>query len=404
MATLTYCTNLFPAESLADVRSVLTRFAHGMRARLGGIDRIPVGLYLSARACEELEAPDALDAFENELRSLAIRAVTVNAFPFGGFHDAIVKERVFVPAWDDPARRKYTESACRILARLLPRGATGSVSTHSGYYKNPGVDPARDERVARAWLRTAVELSRIEEETGRRIILSIEPEPFSRLETVAEILAFLEFTFGPMLRRMCAEWSVTQGWLEAAARRHLGVCFDCCHQAVEFEDGVGAISRLRAAGIQIGKIQASIAPALTAGTGDAASRAAGLARLAAFDEPRYLHQTFGRGDDGSIVKFTDLAPALADREFLTKAREIRTHFHLPIFLENAGDPSLGTTRGELERVLLNCSNSVDCIEIETYTLSALPTPPTGDAAIFDTIAAEWSYAEKLLARAPKPPG
>lgn len=392
MATLTYCTNLFPAETLADLRAMLARHGPALRSAVGGIDRLPIGLYLSARACQEIEQPDAFDALETLLRSLSLRVVTVNAFPYGGFHEPIVKERVFQPAWDHDLRRKYTESACRILARLLPRGAVGSVSTHSGYYKLDGLDQARDERIARSWLRTAVELSRIEEESGRRIVLSIEPEPFSRLETVGEILTFMEFTFGMMLRRMAAEWSVTPGWLEGAARRHLGICFDCCHQAVEFEDCVAAIARLRAAGIQIGKIQASVAPVLR----DVKNNPGALARLRSFAEPKYLHQTFGRAADGTILKFNDLGPALDDANFINTATEIRTHFHLPIFLENACHPALGTTREELVAVLENCSDVTNCIEIETYTLSALPEPPADDAAVIETIAREWWFAASCI--------
>jgi hypothetical protein len=278
------------------------------------------------------------------------------------------------------------------LSRWIPKGFVGSVSTHTGSHKSFGGGADSADRIRRAWLRAAAELAHIEEESGKQIILSIEPEPFSRLETTSEVVASFEKLWGETLRRSAAEWSVSPGWLERAARRHLGVCFDVCHQAVEFEDCVTSIARLRAAGIAIGKIQASIAPALA--RQDSQDQES-LAKLAAFAEPRYLHQAFARDSQGNVVGRGDLGEALGDPTFLAAAREIRTHFHVPIFLERLG-PSLGTTRGELEAVLRQCADATRCVEIETYTLSALPDPPRDDAAIVEIVAREWEYARDIL--------
>jgi hypothetical protein len=389
---LTYCTNLFPGESLADVRATLARFAVPLRERLGMQQHLPVGLYLAARACDELLEHDALARFSAELDASKLRVVTINAFPFGNFHGAAVKEKVFEPAWDEEPRRNYTEKAARILATWLPRGGEGSISTHSGYYKNQPPSPERDARVARAWLRTAIGFNRIQEETGKRIILSIEPEPFSRLETTDEIIQFLEGAFGPTMNRMAAEWSVSPAWLEGVARRHIGVCFDCCHQAVEFEDCKASLARLAAAGIQIGKIQASCAPRIEMihQNGDA------VRQLERFAEPRYLHQSFVRDTGGAIHRFNDLAPALDALPGLRNAEEIRTHFHVPIFLENAGHAALLTTRPELESVLGVAANATHCVEIETYTMAALPQPPASDAEIVECAAREWQFAASRI--------
>ncbi|MFN0205175.1 MAG: metabolite traffic protein EboE [Planctomycetota bacterium] len=388
---LTYCTNLLPGESLDEVRAMLRGFASPLRTKLAIQGALPIGLYLSSRACDELEQPGAFDAFEGELKSLNIQVVTINAFPFGGFHDTIVKERVFEPAWDAEPRRVYTEKAARIFARLLPRGSEGSISTHSGYYKESNINEERDWRVARAWLRTAIAFNKIHEETGRKLILSIEPEPMSRIETTDESIQFLELTFMSTMRRMAAEWSVSPSWLEGVARRHLGVCFDCCHQSVEFEDPVASLTKLSAAGIQIGKIQASSAPAVL----DPKNNRAALAKLLQFAEPKYLHQTYGRAASNRILKHRDLAPALADETFLTTVDELRTHFHIPIYLATAGHPDIRTTRGDLERVLKNCSELTNCIEIETYTMSATPEPPNDYSGMVEIAAREWKFAEAL---------
>ncbi len=387
--TLTYCTNLFPSETLADVTSALQRFGVPLRARRR-LETLPLGLHLPARATQDLAAPGALPEFADRCRQWGISVVTLNAFPFGGFHGAVVKEAVFRPTWEEPSRREYTLSACTILAHLLPRGATGSVSTHTGTFKEFGVSPEGDDRIARAWLRMSLDLARLEEESGRRIVLSVEPEPLSRLETVAELIPFFERMWSGPLRTAALEWSVHRGWLESASRRYLGVCFDVCHQAVEFEPIAESIARLRAAGIPIGKIQASVAPSLRGPS----SSPEGLARLRAFAEPRYLHQTFGRKASGQVVARRDLADALDDGAFLREVKEIRTHFHLPIFLERSGP--LETTRGELASALAIAGDATDCVEVETYTLGALPEPPADDAAVIETMARELEYAETAL--------
>lgn len=386
--TLAYCTNLFPAESIRDVRAALDRCGAPLRQRLG-LATLPLGLHLSSAATQELDDPAAFDAFTERLAGDGLAVVTLNAFPFGGFHAARVKEDVFRPTWEEPARAAFTERACRLLARWLPERATGAVSTHTGGLKEFGVSDAGDDRIARAWLRTALMLARLEDETGRRIVLSVEPEPLSRLETTGEVVEFFERMWTGPLRRASVEWSVHSGWLEAAARRHVGVCFDACHQAVEFEDGPSALERLRSAGIAVGKVQASVAPALERPS----ERPDALAELARYAEPRYLHQTFARTLSGSVERRRDLPDALADRAFLESAAEIRTHFHVPIYLDAAG--ALGTTRRDLERVLA-AAGSAPCVEVETYTLSALPAPPRDDGEIVEVMARELELAARLV--------
>lgn len=383
---LAYCTNLFPSESVADVKEAVGKLASALAPVTSGPIRL--GLYVSARAAHELESEAAMVEFESFLTSRNVEVVTVNAFPYGGFHDPVVREGVFRPTWEEAERREYTLRACRHLARWLPMGLTGSVSTHSGCFKDPGAHADSDERIRRAWLRMAVDLEQIEEETGRHVVLAIEPEPLSRLETTEDVCIEFEKILTTTLRRSAAEWSVHGAWLERVARRHLGVCFDVCHQAVEFEDGERALARLRAAGIAIGKIQASSAPALA----NPAASATGLEALGRLAEPRYLHQTFGRRADGTVLRHKDLTEALSDRAFLAECREIRTHFHVPVHLESLGH-GLGTTRSELIRVLTKCGDATPCVEIETYTLPALEaTPPR----LLATIAEEWRFVRGVL--------
>ena len=128
-AHLTYCTNIHPGESLADVRNALTYFVPEIKQRISPKADFGVGLRLAAQAASELEAPFAID----ELRSLLAReglfVFTLNGFPYGAFHGTRVKERVYSPDWLEPERVLYTESLARVLRKLLPPGVRGTAAT-----------------------------------------------------------------------------------------------------------------------------------------------------------------------------------------------------------------------------------------------------------------------------------
>jgi hypothetical protein len=135
----------------------------------------------------------------------------------------------------------------------------------------------------------------------------------------------------------------------------------------------------------VGKVQLSCALELR-DPADAGARA----ELAAFDEPRYLHQACA-GD----ARADDLPEALAE---FPRDRPWRVHFHVPI----DGDPegAMGTTRGELERAatLLRETGATRHYEVETYTWSVLPEGERpGDAeALAAGVAREVAWAKEAL--------
>jgi hypothetical protein len=141
----------------------------------------------------------------------------------------------------------------------------------------------------------------------------------------------------------------------------VGICFDACHQAVEFEDPAQCLQKLAQADIAITKVQVS-----------SALRARGdeISALLEFDEPVYLHQAVVRQDANQpLHRFTDL-PALS--AFLDRApqpEECRVHFHVPIFIDHLG--VCGTTRFFLEQLLPLLSPDIP-LEVETYSFKALP--------------------------------
>jgi hypothetical protein len=168
----------------------------------------------------------------------------------------------------------------------------------------------------------------------------------------------------------------------------LGICLDACHLAVQFEQPAEALRRLSEAGMPVVKLQASCAVE-AANPADPAARAA-LHRLA---EPRFLHQT-RTTSDGDVLGVDDLPDAL-DGSLPADGGPWRVHFHAPLHTEP--EPPLRTTADQLGQVLTGLLGgpTADChhIEVETYTWSVLPEPPTDLPA---GIAAELAWARDRL--------
>lgn len=196
----------------------------------------------------------------------------------------------------------------------------------------------------------------------KEIVLALEPEPGCLLETTDEVCRFFEEMAFP------AELSDL-----------IGVCYDCCHQAVEFEEPQDSLARLADAGIRIAKVQVSSALSLMSPA---------VAQLAQFDEPCYLHQVSVRRRDGALYRFRDLPDAIAEHSRLADA-EWRCHFHVPIFSPGAAD--FGTTRRFLEQALPLLPGE-PLLEVETYTFDVLP-PELRRESVTDSIIRELQWLE-----------
>src|SRR5512147_460445 len=139
--------------------------------RLGADEPLGVGLWLPAAAAHAAAADPS--TLHRRLDALGLQAFTVNAFPLSDFHGARVKDAVFRPGWAEPARLSATLDAARALAALLPAGATGSVSTHTGAWRAWGPPLTDEVAIARGLLAAADELARLRDRSGRRIVLAL---------------------------------------------------------------------------------------------------------------------------------------------------------------------------------------------------------------------------------------
>ncbi len=368
---LTYCSNIHPGESWAEVRANLGRHAVAVRDRMQPADDFGIGLRLSARAAAELTDAATLAEFMDFLARERMYVFTINGFPYGTFHGQRVKEAVYLPDWRDPERLRYTNQLADLLARLLPAqaGLEGSVSTVPGAFK-PAMGGAADVALmVEHLLRHVAHLVALRARTGRLVALALEPEPHCFLETTAEVAAFFaEELHGPAaVRRLAALTGLDDSAAARALHDHLGVCLDLCHAAVEFEDATGCTEQLQAAGIRVLKMQ------ISAGLRLPSLDAPALQALRRFEDPVYLHQVVQQGPAG-LRRFADLPEALATLPADVADTEWRVHFHVPIFLDRLAPFS--STQSFIREVLaLHRARPVSAhLEVETYTWDVLPEP------------------------------
>lgn len=385
---LTYCTNIHPGESWAEVRSNLARFVLPVRERVAPGEPFGLGLRLSGRAARELAGPGQLAEFRAFLREHGLYVFTLNGFPHGTFHGQPVKEEVYRPDWLEEERLAYTNQLADLLAALLPEGVEGTISTVPGAFA-PRVSNEREAaEMAARMARHVHHLLRLRDSEVSRIALALEPEPCCHLETVSDAVDFFaEHLFGGAgVDTLAREAGLSRPAAEAALRTHLGICFDTCHMAVEFEDPADALARIDAAGIRLLKVQVSAGLRVT--RLDASTREA----LRAFADGVYLHQVVERGADGGLRRYLDLPDALAaaiDGE--EEPREWRVHFHVPLFLRRLG--AFESTQDYASEALALIRARADCqhYEVETYTWDVLPEEYRG-GGIIAAVARELEWA------------
>lgn len=389
---LTYCSNIHPGETAEEVFANLRRFVPAVRDRIAPGRRFGIGLRLSAQAVDAFSQPARLAELKQFLAAGDLYVFTLNAFPYGPFHGRRVKEDVYLPDWRDPERLRYTDAAASLLAALLPADAhlAGSVSTVPGAFK-PLVrtDDDVDAMVANL-VRHAAHLVALERRTGRRIALALEPEPCCFLETIDESVDFFtRHVYGAhAVRRMQDACGLDAADADAALRRHIGLCLDLCHAAVEFEDPRAGLAKLAGAGIAIPKLQVS------AGLRLPVLDEASLSALRAYEDAVYLHQVVSRGTDG-LTRFVDLPDAFASLGTTRAGEEWRVHFHVPVFHDRLGP--FRSTRDFIEAVLaLHRERPVSRhLEVETYTWDVLP-PALRATSVDEAVARELAWVAGVI--------
>jgi hypothetical protein len=375
---LTYCTNIHPARTLEQIRQNIADHVVEVKKRIAPDRPFGLGLWIPNIAANDLSDGQNLARFKDWLSEKDLYVFTLNGFPYGDFHARVVKERVYSPDWRQKERLDYTCALARILSVLLPDddATEGSISTLPLAFRrnaNPGMDI---DHMAQALAKCALELHEIKAKTGKTISVNLEPEPFCLLESAKETAGFFAQNIfcGPAVKTVAEGAGAGLSEAEEILRRHLGVCWDACHSAVNFEDPGEVFRVFDETGVRIGKVQISAGLRIPMLTKEA------IAEVRPFAEGTYLHQvTEKRGAD--LRRYVDLPDALAANPIENPDKEWRIHFHVPIYRE--APPPLGGTRDYLMKLLELVRTRSICshLEVETYTWEVLPQSWRGDNVV-----------------------
>ena len=179
---LTYCTNIHGGEKWEDHFQLLKEHFPKVKQAVSSGRPMGLGLRLSNLASKALLDRDNLGELKDWLANEDGYVFTMNGFPFGDFHEDVVKAHVHAPDWTTPERLQYTTRLFDILAELLPQGMDGGVSTsplayRHWYNESENTWQAMRERTTQQVAEVALYLTRLYHEQGKVLHLDIEPEP-----------------------------------------------------------------------------------------------------------------------------------------------------------------------------------------------------------------------------------
>ncbi len=371
---LTYCSNIHAGESWDDHFKKLQENIPLIKNEVSPERALGIGLRLSNEASLELIREDNLAIFKQWLKENDCYVFTMNGFPYGGFHNTVVKDKVHAPDWTTPERVAYTIRLAHILAELLPQGMEGGISTSPLTYRFWHEDanlPYIFNKATMHLLEVVDQLVQIKQSTGKNIHIDIEPEPDGLLGEGKEFLDWYTSYLLPLGTRHLAQLFGCSDEIAAFyIKEHIQLCYDVCHFAVCYEDHAAIIEEIKKAGIKTGKIQ--ISAALKAGLPeDADKRKPVIDAFTRFNEPTYLHQVVAKQKNGQLKRYADMPDALKEADSVSST-EWRAHFHVPLFIEGYG--VLQSTQKDIEQVLAihHQQPFTSHLEIETYTWEVLP--------------------------------
>ena len=376
---LAYCTNIHRGGDWPETFRSLNEHTLRVRERVAAGKPYAIGLRLGDTASRQLGQADELARFRVWLDENDCYVFTINGFPHGNFHRKRVKEQVYQPDWTTPERVEYTKRLFDILAEIAPTESGGSVSTVPCSFKEFISSDEQVEAMRRNLWEVVQHIDALSERSGKDLHLGLEPEPLCYLETSDEMTRFYR-----QLRD-------DRPGDDRLAKR-LGINYDTCHLAVEFEEAADALGSLATEGIRISKLHFSSALKVR-------PSAESLDGLAGFAEDIYFHQVVAKGADGVLTRYRDLPDALAAAaQGETEGdAEWRIHFHVPLHCPPT--KLFDTTADQLQAAIgVVGANPALCshVEMETYTWEVLPGEMK-QRDVVDQLAGEYDWTLGELA-------
>ena len=384
---LTYSTLVHPGDTWPEIWDSLNRYVPRVKERIAPNQPFGVSLRISASSAETLTAdPNERAKLKAFLDERDMYLYTVNAFPYGPFKNTVVMENVYEPDWRTDERATYTKRVADILAEVCLPSVEPTIQSPPLGFKPRVTGPDVVAAYTRQVIGTVAHLVKLRERTGKIVRLALEPEPACFLETTEEAVDYFtnHLYADDAVKSLAEQTGITRNDAVAALREHLGMVYDICHQAVEYEDIGASLRTLADRGIPVFKLQEAAAvrvPEVTQEKVDA---------LRPYTDTVYLTQTVERRN-GELNHFLNLTDAFEAWERDPGGqREWRTHFHVPVFLDDLGE--FKTTRFAIEDALkFHKENKLSPhLEIETYTWDVLPEHlKTGDIVDYVTRELEW---------------
>ncbi len=364
---LCYCTNIHPGESWKNVFESLKVNTKKIYEHFPSFEK-GIGLRLSAKAVGE--ALKDTQKFKAWLSENNYFISTINAFPYGDFHQTEVKKNVYLPDWSQTERVQYTKDIIDFIIAVNTQ-ANCTISTVPIGWK----EDFQDKQKLDCAVLNLQEITQYLKEVNRvhktDITLALEPEPGCYLENTEDVLNFFNNILDPI----------------KLSKESIGICYDTCHFAVMFEDQISSIQRIEAAGIKILKYQISSGLSFQGTSNDFHKE------ISPFIDGVYLHQIAMRD-----IESNKLIKSYADIDELPRTNEVyefRVHFHVPIFMDKL-TPFVGTNNFIKEiTAYLKKEKKSSLLEVETYTFNVLPQKYKLES-INDNIKRELEWLQALL--------
>ncbi len=396
---LAYCSNVHPGATLAAVKANIQQHFSTVRGKRD-LETMASGLWLSADVAQQLwDSTDELASFKHLLEQQGVALTTLNGFPFGDFHQTVVKQNVYLPTWADDERLAYTQNLANILAECLPHNqACGAISTLPLAYAQDWSADSHQHAISHL-LSLTEHLIGLEQQSGKQVIVCIEMEPDCVLQYTHELIRFFVQDLLPAAQQ--------RGLKKEQVLRYIGCCYDTCHQAVMGEHISQSLQQIEQAGIALGKIQISNAVQARLSSTEHIEQL-----TATFADTKFLHQTKVFVDGQFTRSLADLSAQALEHTRVScmeqhSSIDARIHYHIPInqsaedlpltFL-SATQEAIFCTLDFLQNKILHTPNApMPYLEVETYTwLNFLQGKVDKTARLHQGFVAEFSWLEQAL--------
>jgi hypothetical protein len=391
---LSYCTNIHAGDDWGTHFKAIKENFSSIKSKLSPDKALGIGLRLSNLSSLEILEDQKLEEFKKWLKEVDAYVFTMNGFPFGEFHHTTVKDQVHAPDWLTEDRVNYTNRLFDILSDLVDKesGISTSPLSYRHWFKDVVSLAEATQKATVNMLRVLLHLIEIKNKKGLVLHLDIEPEPDGILESGQEFIDWYLNVLLPLGKSLLKEkLKISEEIAEKNIKEHIQLCYDVCHFALGYEKHAEVLEKLNNEGIKVGKIQ--ISSALKANLPQNVERKVIKKAFQQFNEPIYLHQVITKNINGELIRYKDLPEALEEIDDV-EVVEWRSHFHVPIFIENFH--VLSSTQSDIVEVL-NLQKQkafTKQLEVETYTWEV--TPEELKLPIGESIERELSWVKNQL--------